>query len=149
TVVFMFWNVENLFDDVDDKRNSIDDPYDNWFANDPATRQLKYDHLAGIILKQNGGKGPDVLVCVEGESVRAATLLKDTLNAKLPEGVSTYEHVAMKEVDGGRHIAPAVISKVPLDNARTALHGHDLRILEAHAVSNNHDLCVSASHWTS
>ena len=50
-VVFMFWNVENLFDDRDDKRNSIDDPYDNWFAQDAGARKLKYDHLAEIILR--------------------------------------------------------------------------------------------------
>src|SRR5262245_40238697 len=53
TVVFMFWNVENLFDDHDDRRNSIDDPYDNWFATDPTARNLKYAHLAEIILRVN------------------------------------------------------------------------------------------------
>ncbi|MBY0512610.1 MAG: endonuclease/exonuclease/phosphatase family protein [Gemmataceae bacterium] len=148
-VVFMFWNVENLFDDADDKRNSIDDPYDNWFATDAAARQLKYDHLSEVILKQNGGRGPDVLACVEVESVRAATLLRDALNAKLPADVPAYRFIGMKEVDGGRHIAPAVISRVPLDDARTTLHGRDLRILEVHVVSNGRALCVIASHWTS
>lgn len=39
-VVFMFWNVENLFDDRDDRRNSTDEPYDNWFARDAADRKL-------------------------------------------------------------------------------------------------------------
>ncbi|HJZ57097.1 MAG TPA: endonuclease/exonuclease/phosphatase family protein [Gemmataceae bacterium] len=149
TVVFMLWNVENLFDDIDDKRNSIDEPYDNWFATDAEARRLKYDHLAEIIVKQNGGKGPDVLVCVEVESVRAATLLKDTLNAKLPEGTPTYEYIGMRDLDAGRHIAPAMISRVPLDDARTALHGRDLRILEVHVVIDKRDLCVIASHWTS
>jgi endonuclease/exonuclease/phosphatase family metal-dependent hydrolase len=148
-VVFMFWNVENLFDDVDDRRNSIDDPYDNWFATDAAARQLKYDHLTEIILKQNGGKGPDVLACVEVESVRAATLLRDSLNAKLPADVPAYSFIGMKEVDGGRHIAPALISRVPIDDARTSLHGRDLRILEVHVRTSDRDLCVFASHWTS
>ena len=148
-VTFMFWNVENLFDDQDDKRNSIDDPYDNWFATDAATRQLKYDRLTEIILKPFGGRGPDVLVCVEVESVRAATLLKDALNAKLPAEAIPYAFVGMKDLDAGRHIAPAVIARVPIDAARTTLHGNDLRILEVHLVAEKRELCIIASHWTS
>lgn len=148
-VSFMLWNVENLFDDVDDKRNSIDDPYDNWFASDVAARQLKYAHLTEIILKQNGSRGPDVLVCVEVESVRAATLLKDSLNAKLPQDAVPYQYVGMKNLDAGRHIAPAVISRIPIDDSRTTLHGRDLRILEVHLLAERRDLCIVASHWTS
>jgi endonuclease/exonuclease/phosphatase family metal-dependent hydrolase len=151
-VVFMAWNVENLFDDRDDKRNRIDDPYDNWFATDPAARELKYTHLADIILKVNNGNGPDILACVEVESLRAATLLKDTLNAKLPAAAKRYEFVAMKELSpsAGRYIAPCVISKLPLDEANTHLVGrNDLRILETHVVANAHDLQLVVGHWTS
>jgi len=151
-VVFMFWNVENLFDDRDDKRNSIDDKYDNWFAHDPAARTLKYDHLAEVILKENDGKGPDILACVEVESIRAAELLAEALNAKLPAGVARYDHLAMKELSGnaGRFMAPCVISRLPLDQSRTKLLGsHNLRVLETHVVANGADLCLVASHWTS
>ncbi|QDU20350.1 endonuclease/exonuclease/phosphatase family protein [Urbifossiella limnaea] len=149
-VAFMFWNVENLFDDRDDRRNSIDEPYDNWFAEDAAARRLKFDRLAEIILKQNGGNGPDVLACVEVESVRAAELLRDALNEKLPAGAAKYEHVAMKELaaNAGRFMAPCVISKLPLE--RTKLLGtHNLRVLETHVVANGADLTLIASHWTS
>lgn len=152
TVPFMFWNVENLFDDRDDRRNSTDEPYDNWFAEDAATRTMKYEHLAAIILRQNGGRGPDILACVEVESVRAAELLRDTLNAKLPDGAAKYEHVAMKELaaNAGRYMAPCVISRLPLDAGRTRLLGsHNLRVLETHVVANGADLTLVASHWTS
>lgn len=151
-VAFMFWNVENLFDDRDDRRNSIDDPYDNWFATDPAARKLKFDHLTEIILRQNGGTGPDVLACVEVESVRAAELLRDALNERLPAGAARYEHVAMKELaaNAGRYMAPCVISRLPLDPARTRLLGtHNLRVLETHVVAGRADLTLVASHWTS
>lgn len=152
TVVFMFWNVENLFDDRDDKRRAVDQEYDNWFADDPADRQLKYDHLAEIILRVNAGHGPDILACCEVESVRAAELLRDALNAKLPEGVTRYEHVAMKELaaNAGRYMAPCVISKLPLDSGRTRLLGsRNLRVLETHVLANAADLTLVASHWTS
>lgn len=152
TVAFMFWNVENLFDDRDDRRNSTDDPYDNWFAEDAAARKLKFDHLTEIILRQNGGSGPDVLACVEVESVRAAELLRDALNERLPDGAKRYEHVAMKELaaNAGRFMAPCVISKLPLDPARTKLLGtNNLRVLETHVVANGAELTLVASHWTS
>ncbi len=152
SVVFMCWNVENLFDDRDDRRNSIDEPYDNWFAHDAEARKLKYDHLAEIILRVNDGKGPDVFAGVEVESLRSAELLMETLNAKLPEGSKKYEHVAMKELTqhAGRYMAPCLISRIPLDSARTRLVGkNNLRILETHLVSEQRDLLVMVGHWTS
>ena len=152
TVAFMFWNVENLFDDRDDKRNRIDNPYDDWFAQDADARKLKYDHLAEIILKQNGGNGPDIFVGVEVESLRAGEMLRDTLNAKLPAAAKKYEHVVMKELaaNAGRYIAPCVISKLPLDDAHTRLLGtRNLRVLETRVTANGATLTIVASHWTS
>lgn len=151
-VAFMFWNVENLFDDRDDHRRQVDEEFDDWFARDPAARQLKYDHLAEVILRVNGGNGPDILACCEVESVRAAELLRDTLNGKLPAGVNKYEYVAMRELsaNAGRYMAPCVISKLKLDDSRTRLLGsRNLRILETHVLANAADLTLVASHWTS
>lgn len=151
--LFCFWNVENLFDDRDDKRRSVDEEYDNAFAADTALREKKFDRIAGALLAMNDGRGPDVIACVEVESVRAATLLKDTLNRKLDAAKADpkmqYTHVAMKDLDAGRHIAPCVISRLPLAESRTKLHGRQLRILETHVEVNGHDLCVVAAHWTS
>jgi endonuclease/exonuclease/phosphatase family metal-dependent hydrolase len=150
TVVFMFWNVENLFDDRDDDRNSIDDPYDNWFAQDDAARNLKLDRLVEIILKVNGGVGPDVFAACEVESVRAAELLRDALNANLPASAAKYEHIAMKELsaNAGRFIAPCVISRYPLD--RTKLLGsNNLRILDTRLTKDGAELRLVVSHWTS
>src|SRR6185437_11572523 len=103
-------------------------------------------------LKANDGKGPDLFAAVEVESVRAAELLRDALNAKLPAGAAKYEHVAMKELaaNAGRHIAPCVISRLPLNTDRTKLLGsNSIRILETHVAGPNADLCLVVSHWTS
>jgi hypothetical protein len=55
----------------------------------------------------------------------------------------------MKEVSGGRHIATAIITRLPVRPERTRLHGSRLRILEGHVNVNGHDLTVIASHWSS
>jgi endonuclease/exonuclease/phosphatase family metal-dependent hydrolase len=147
TVVFCVWNMENLFDDKDDPRRQPDEEYDSWFVNDPSARARKYQRLTEALLRLNAGHGPDIIVGNEIESVRAAELLRDSLNERLPEGAVRYEFIAMKELDAGRHIAPCVISRYPLAGAK--LLGHRQRILEVRVTANNHELRVVASHWTS
>jgi endonuclease/exonuclease/phosphatase family metal-dependent hydrolase len=151
--LFCFWNVENLFDDQDDKRRSVDEEFDNAFAADAALREKKYDHIAAALLKMNDGRGPDVIACVEVESTRAANLLKDTLNRKLDDAKADpklrYTQVAMKDLDAGRHIAPCVISRVPVNADRTRLYGRQLRILETELAVGGQKLSLIASHWTS
>ncbi|CAN5598763.1 endonuclease/exonuclease/phosphatase family protein [soil metagenome] len=148
-IFFCFWNVENLFDDKDDLRNSTDEPFDNAFAHNDDLRKLKLDHLATILSKMNGGKGPDVIALVEVETVRAGELLRDALNEKLDEKTPKYKSIAMKNLDAGRHISPCVISRLPLAQTTTKLHGYKLRILETHLIVNGHDLGILAAHWTS
>ncbi|HEV3261411.1 MAG TPA: endonuclease/exonuclease/phosphatase family protein [Gemmataceae bacterium] len=147
--LFCFWNVENLFDDHDDHRAGADRDFDRWFAERPQDLQLKLDHLSAALAQMNDGQGPDILAVAEVESKRAAQLLADALNKRLPEGTARYEHVLMKELNAGRHIAPAILTRLPVRGDRTRLHGRQQRILEGHVTVNGHDLVVLASHWTS
>ncbi len=151
--LFCFWNVENLFDDKDDKRREVDEEYDNPFAENKELRELKYSHIASALVGMNGGKGPDVIACAEVESVRAADLLKDALNARLKETKQDdkcqYSQVVMQPIDGGRHIATCVISRVNVDVRSVKLLKKPLRILETHLYVNQKDLCIISSHWTS
>jgi hypothetical protein len=55
----------------------------------------------------------------------------------------------MKEVSAGRHIAPAIITRLPVRAAQTRLLAPQLRTLEGHIDVNGYDLVVIASHWTS
>ena len=147
--LFCWWNVENLFDDKNDKRRPVDEEYDDPFAEDGHLRQLKLDHIAGELLKLNAGKGPDIIACCEMESVRAAELLRGTLNSKITDPKLKYTNIAMKDLDAGRHIATCVITRLPVDFARTRLRGTSTRILETQLRVNGYDLCLVASHWTS
>jgi endonuclease/exonuclease/phosphatase family metal-dependent hydrolase len=149
SISFCFWNVENLFDDKDDRRNEIDEEYDDPFARNAKLRQLKLDHLAATILKMNDGRGPDILACAEVESVRAAEILMGTLNKSMKDPADKYKSILMKNLDAGRHISTCVITRLNVSNLATKLHGGNLRILEAHVFVDGQDLCILATHWTS
>ena len=148
--LFCHWNIENFFDDrLDHRTQAGDKEFDTWFAENPAILKEKLDHLSAALVKLNDGRGPDILGIVEVESLRAAELLKDALNARLADPALHYQHVLMKEVAGGRHIAPAIITRLGVRGDRTRLHGRRQRILEGHIVVDGKDLVVFETHWTS
>ncbi len=148
--LFCFWNVENFFDDRHDHRTGAGDKeYDPWYANNPEILQRKLAKLTEALLRLNGGRGPDILAICEVESIRAAELLQNALNTKLADPSLHYQHVLMKEINGGRHIAPAIITRLPAVKDRTRTHGNRLRILEGHIKVDGHELIVLASHWSS
>jgi hypothetical protein len=149
--LFCFWNVQDLFDDSDDNRKGQGDlKIDPWFARNARDREEKYAHLAEALTKLNAGLGPDILVAVEVESVRSAELLKEALNARIADPNRPYRNVLMKEVALGRHIAPAVITRLPVVADRTRQIGpKSMRILEGRVRVNGHDLVLLPSHWTS
>jgi endonuclease/exonuclease/phosphatase family metal-dependent hydrolase len=148
--LFCFWNVENFFDDkLDHRKGPGDREYDPWFANHPEILKLKLKRLTDALLKLNDGKGPDILAVVEVESRRAAELLQEALNARLSDENLHYRNILMREVAGGRHIAPAILTRLNVERDRTRLLGSRLRILEGHIRVNGHPLVIIASHWTS
>jgi Endonuclease/Exonuclease/phosphatase family len=148
--LFCFWNVENLFDDHEDHRHSkADQAYDTWFAQDPQVLSLKLDHLSDALIQLNGGKGPDILALAEVESPRAAELLQEALNRRISDASLRYSNVLMKDLEAGRHIAPAILTRLAAKRDRTRLHGSRLRILEGHVQASGHDLVILATHWTS
>lgn len=148
--LFCFWNVENFFDDQRDYRTAPGDKeYDSWFANNPALLKLKLAKLTEALLPLNHGIGPDILAIAEVESARAAELLQQALNERLADPRLHYTTVLMKEVSQGRHIAPAIITRLPTIPNKTRTYGKRLRIIEGHIVVEGHELIVMASHWTS
>jgi endonuclease/exonuclease/phosphatase family metal-dependent hydrolase len=147
--LFCHWNAEDFFDDKLDHRTfPADKEYDRWMAENPAVFELKLSRLTEALLKINNGCGPDILSICEVETVRAAELLKDALNKKLDEKLH-YQNVLMKEVSTGRHIAPAIITRLPVVKDKTRLLDKKMRILEGHIIVSGHELVVFASHWTS
>jgi endonuclease/exonuclease/phosphatase family metal-dependent hydrolase len=147
--LFCFWNTENFFDDRDDgEKREPDKEFDSWFANDPDILALKLSRLTSVLKEMNDGRGPDILAIAEAESERAAELLAKSLNEALPKA-PPYKHVLFRDPKGGRHIATAVITRLPVIADKTRLHGRRQRILETHVTVNGHDLVVLATHWSS
>jgi endonuclease/exonuclease/phosphatase family metal-dependent hydrolase len=148
--LFCFWNVENFFDDRYDKYTAPGDKeYDTWFASHPEILKLKLAKLTEALLKLNHGRGPDILAVAEVESVRAAELLQEALNQQIAEPRLRYDTVLMKEVAQGRHIAPAILTRLPAVKDKTRTHGNRFRTIQGHIVVDGHELIVMASHWTS
>ncbi len=160
------WNVENLFDDRDDPASRDED--EDWFGQHPEMVRVKVGHLADAILRLDEGRGPDILAIVEVESRRAAELLRDALNARLPSELR-YDGLVHRDNLTGRRIEPALLTRLrvagegpePSVDLGTILGRgprgrkggpHDFgirRILEARLEADGAPLTVIVSHWTS
>ena len=143
--VFRSWNVENFYDDQDDPR--VRDQDENWFGQRPDLVREKVAHLVDAILLDNDGRGADILALVEVENLRAVELLRDALNARLDESLR-YRNIVFRENRSGRHIAPAVLTRLNARDDLTRDFGIR-RILEAHLEAEGIPLVVIVSHWTS
>lgn len=144
--LFCCWNVENLFDDLDDPKNH--DPLDAWFANDPNALRHKHELLADVLVGLNGGRGPDVLALVEIENLRAVELLRDALNQRLSTEWH-YTEIVHEDNIGGRRIEPAVLTRLPVDTSATRTFPSRRRIIGARLVVEGKPLDILVAHWTS
>lgn len=148
--LFCFWNTENLFDDqLDGWKTEPDKDYDTWFAGDERARKLKYSNLSRVLMGLNDGKGPDILAIAEAESERSAQLLAEAMNERLADTALHYKEILYENPHGGRNIADAVITRLPVVASRTKLLGRRQRILQVVLTVNGKELVVLATHWTS
>ena len=149
--LFCFWNTENFFDNkINGWHNEPDKDYDRWFAEDKGVFEQKIKNLTEVLTALNDGKGPDILALAEVEAdSTAAEALRDALNKAIKEGTPPYRHILMKNPHGGRNIATAILTRLPVVADRTQLLGKRHRILEGHIAVDGKDLVVVASHWTS
>jgi endonuclease/exonuclease/phosphatase family metal-dependent hydrolase len=147
--LFCFWNTENFFDDRrDGEKTEPDRTFDEWFAEEPEVFREKLAHLTEVLAEMNSGRGPDIIAVAEVENEHAAELLMESLNARI-KGAPSYKTAVWKDPHGGRHIADAVITRLPVVGDRTRLLGRRQRMLEVHIDQNGHDLVVLATHWSS
>ncbi len=95
------WNVENLYDAVDDPDNDGDDEF---LPNNPTTRwtqvryETKLDNLAQVISGMNNGQGPDILGVEEVENEDVLRDLADRLPLK-PYGIAHVDSPDPRGID--------------------------------------------------
>jgi endonuclease/exonuclease/phosphatase family metal-dependent hydrolase len=149
--LFCFWNTENFFDNkVNGWRNEPDKTFDRWFADEPGVFEQKVKNLTEVLAALNDGKGPDILALAEVEvESESAKVLMDSLNKAIKSGTPPYKHILMKNPHGGRNIATAILTRLPVVGDRTQLLGKRHRILEGHIEVDGKELVVLATHWTS
>ena len=147
------WNVENLYDAVDDPDNDGDDEF---LPNNVTTRwtqvryETKLDNLAQVISGMNNGAGPDILGLQEVENEDVLRDLVDRLPNKRygivhvdspdPRGIDT----AMLFNRGGFSLLESHAYKIPLKwgETRDILHA----VLED---GDGEKLHVLVNHWPS
>lgn len=147
-VVIASWNVQNLFDEVDDGGEYPEfDPSQGWSR---AQFWSRCDSLSQVI-RTFGGSGADVLVLQEVENGHTA----EVLNSRFLAGLAyRYSFLAPDDVPG---VKTVVLSRYPF--VRTGLHHpsvdgsqgwETLRpLVEVEIDLGNRSLIVIGNHWKS
>ena len=148
------WNVENLFDTVDDPDNRGDDEF---LPHNPTTRwtrvryETKLDNLAQVISGMNRGQGPDLLGLEEVENADVLRDLVDKLEGK-SYGIVHVDSPDPRGIDTALLFNRARFSLLESHAYKVALHwNHTTRDI-LHAVLEDRDerkLHVLVNHWPS
>jgi endonuclease/exonuclease/phosphatase family metal-dependent hydrolase len=148
------WNVENLYDTVDDPDNPCDDEF---LPNNPTTRwtQVRYDtkldNLAQVISGMNRGNGPDILGIEEVENDQVIRDLLDKLHGK-SYGVVHVDSPDPRGIDTAMLFNRNLFSLLEFHTYTVRLaQDHTTRDI-LHAVLEDHDgkqLHVLVNHWPS
>lgn len=146
-----FWNVENLFDTVDDPKVELDEEFTptgtkQWTKE---RYETKLRNLAQVIRDMNGGKGPDVLGLCEIEN---AAVVKDLIRELEP--LKRKYQLIHRDSPSGRGIDCAIL----VDEARARVAKADFLpvtgvktrdIVEAQLAVDGNPLYVFMNHWPS
>ena len=139
------WNVENLFDFVDDPGNEGDDPFtpDGWQHWSEQRYRRKLANLARVIHELDA----DILGLQEVENRRVLDDLNDLLREQYGGG---YEHSVHRDGPDHRGVDVALLSRIPPTATRwlTPMDGQR-EVLIADFETNGHRLTVFVNHWKS
>ncbi len=146
---FAFWNVENLFDTIDDPNVEGDEEFtpNGVYHWTPERLEIKLSNLARVVTCMDDGRGPAVLGLAEIENRRVVQLLVDKLKS-LGRDYQIVHH----DSPSGRGIDCALIydaEEFELESQQFHLvDAEDTRdILEAKLSKNGSSLTVFVNHW--
>ena len=144
-LVVASWNVENLFDTVDDPSNAGDDGYTprGWSRWTEARYALKLQHLADVLFAMQ----PDVVCLTEVENRRVLEDLSECLKSRHGYGLPVIVH---REGGDLRGIDVAVMAKMaPVATNWFCVVPGQRDVLVCDFVFSGRKLTVLANHWKS
>jgi predicted extracellular nuclease len=153
------YNVENLFDTLDDPDVALDEEFTPAAAKQWITERLdrKVKNLAGVLKKMNAGKGPDVLGLCEVENLAVVKLLAreaavagrqyGVVHMDSPSGrgidcAIVYDTTRLRLVSAGFH-GVGKPAAVPFEPLTTRF------VVEAQFDAQGKRLTVFMNHWPS
>lgn len=148
------WNVENLYDTVDDPDNEGDDEF---LPNNPTTRwtQVRYEtklaNLAQVISQMNNGQGPDILGLEEIENENVIQDLVDRLSIK-SYGIVHVDSPDPRGIDTALLFNRHHFSLLETHAYKVRLKWQNTTRDILHAILEDHDgsrLHVFVNHWPS
>jgi endonuclease/exonuclease/phosphatase family metal-dependent hydrolase len=145
TITIVSYNVENLFDMVDNgnEYEEYKPGQDNWNEN---TYQIKLNNIASVLSAINA----DLAVLVEVENENAVKALCSVLNEKK----CAYQYYALGGQANKGSVMPVVLSKFPVLSEKSFGMGdnasiHDRNMLRTDIYLGRDTLAVFACHWPS
>lgn len=146
-----FWNVENLFDTVDDAETEGDEEFTPAADKKWSTTRLdiKLSNLSRVICDMNGNRGPDVLGLCEVENRKVVELLVKSLSRlKRDYGIVHQDSPSYRGID-----CALIYDRAKFTLQRPRFHsvaGMTTRdIVEAELSIGGHSLSVFVNHWPS
>ncbi len=153
SVLFAFYNLENLFDTEDDPLTQDDDftpsGKNRWT---PERMERKLENISRALMTMNDGRGPDVIGVCEVENAHVLSML---VNDHLPRGAYGIVHTDSPDERG---IDVAILyRKSAVTLASTTVHRVDLGpgerptrdILEATFTRDGYSFTTLVNHWPS
>jgi len=146
------WNVENLFDPIDDNEK-----IDEWFT--PSSKinwteerlAKKIDNLSSVIEIMNDGEGPDILGIQEVEHKSLLKMLVNKISLKKEYDIVSFESPDKRGIDNGLLYNTELFSlkhseaiKIELGNGKTTRD-----ILHTILDFENEEIHIYVNHWPS
>lgn len=150
-VYIAFWNLENLFDTIDDPTNPGDDEFlpsakSGWDEN---KFDKKIANLSKIIRSMNDGKGPDVLGVCEVENRFVLEELSKRFLKDMNFEIVHYDSKDPRGIDVGLFFKKNKFKLIHSEKIKVPLQGNTRDILYTALKFKNDTLHIFVNHWPS
>ncbi|MBU2584830.1 MAG: endonuclease/exonuclease/phosphatase family protein, partial [Bacteroidetes bacterium] len=146
-----FWNLENLFDTVDDPKNSGDDEYlptsSSMWDNEKLDK--KQSNLSKIIRSMNDGEGPDILGVCEIENRDVLEQMINKYLRDLDYDIIHYDSPDSRGIDVALIYKKDLFKYIGSRAINVPIEGMTRDILRCELEAEGETLHIFVNHWPS